>query len=94
MTVPPAQVVVAFDGAAMVTPAGRTSVNARSVTGVPDGFVIENVSVDTLPGPMVSGANTLRKVGCAEASTAAPRRTAVSTMGSIPETRVGTRKIM
>ena len=63
LTTPSRQVVEPFAGSAIVTAPGRMSVNARLVTGVVSPFVIVNTSIDTLPGPMLSGVNTLEKVG-------------------------------
>ena len=72
VTTPSSQVVAAFAGVAMSTSpgtVGRVSVKARSVTGVPVPLVIVNVSVETEPGPIVSGAKTLLNAG---GSAAAP----------------------
>ena len=58
---------VALGGEASTTPAGRVSVKARSVTGVEESRLsIVKVSRLTLPTPIVSGANALLKLGCAE----------------------------
>ena len=64
----PSQSEVTFAGDAIVTPAGRLSVNARLPTADEPTFVMLNRRVVTLPGPMVSGENTLLKVGCASAA--------------------------
>ena len=55
---------MAAGSAAMVTPAGRSSVNARSIAG----FVLfelsmVNTRVDVLPGPIVPGPKALLKTG-------------------------------
>ena len=62
VSVPP-QVVTGLAGVARVTPAGRVSVKARSVIGVPWSLPMENTSRLVLPGPMVSGWKTLEKDG-------------------------------
>ena len=56
------QSVKALDGVAIVTPAGRLSVNAKSVTRVVDSELsMSKRSVVVLPGPMVAGMNDLEK---------------------------------
>lgn len=58
------QVDVAFAGEAMVTSVGKVSVNESCSTGV--GFpllIMSKRSVDTPPGPMVSGINVFVKSG-------------------------------
>jgi hypothetical protein len=59
------QSVEAIAGSAIITAAGKASVKAILVTGVPLPLVIVNVIVLTLPGPIVSGVKTLLSVGCA-----------------------------
>ena len=63
--VPPQELDVLAASAIVIAPGvtGRTSVNARSVIGSTSGLSIVNVSVATLPGPIVSGANTLENDG-------------------------------
>ncbi|MEZ5584471.1 MAG: hypothetical protein R3F37_18430 [Candidatus Competibacteraceae bacterium] len=51
----PMQSEEAFAGLAIVTAAGRLSVNARPVAGTESLLVIVKVNVLTLPGPMVLG---------------------------------------
>jgi hypothetical protein len=62
VSVPP-QVVEAFAGAAIVTPAGKMSVNAKSATGDPTSLAISNRSVETPPGPIVPGTKAFEKLG-------------------------------
>jgi len=57
----PPQVFERKAGAAMVSAAGRVSVNARSVSGCGLSEVIVNVSVLTLPEPMVPGLKVFEK---------------------------------
>jgi hypothetical protein len=57
----PTHPVEAFAGEAIVTPAGRLSVNARPRAPVEVEFVMMNCSVVTLPGPMVLGTKDLLK---------------------------------
>jgi len=59
----PSQVETPFAGVARVTPAGKVSVNARSVVVLPSTSVMVNVSVLTLPGPIVLGLNVLVNAG-------------------------------
>ncbi len=66
VTTPRRQVVEALAGVAMSTSpgiVGSTSVNAMSVIGTVSVLVMVKVSVETLPGPIVSGVKTLVKVG-------------------------------
>ncbi|MDX2428679.1 MAG: hypothetical protein QNK22_08315 [Xanthomonadales bacterium] len=58
------QSVEALEGSAIVTAAGKVSVNARLVTGEAEPFVMVKVAVLTLPEPMVAGKNTFDIVGC------------------------------
>lgn len=71
-------VVVALEGVAIVTPAGRVFVNARFVTRDPLPFVIWNVSVLALPGAIVDGLNDCVNVGCANATEGASARSSRS----------------
>jgi hypothetical protein len=61
LRVPPHDV-AAFAELAITTPAGRTSVNARSDTGEETKLTMSNLKVETLPGPIVSGAKVLSKL--------------------------------
>lgn len=73
VTTPFRQVVEALAGVAIsISPGtvGNTSVNSNSVTPTGSLFVIVNVIVLILPGPMVLGVKTLLKVGCPKASVA------------------------
>ncbi|MEL7060583.1 MAG: hypothetical protein AAGN46_11200 [Acidobacteriota bacterium] len=64
VSVPP-QVEAARAGSPIVTPAGRASVNAKSVVGMPIVLVIVKMSRVVLPGPMSSGLKVFVKFGCA-----------------------------
>ena len=55
VTTPSIHVVTALAGVAMVVPAGRLSVNARSLTGDELPLVMVKVRVAVLPGPIVAG---------------------------------------
>ena len=79
LTVPRLQELVIPGALAMTTPAGKTSVKARSETGVPEPLVMVKVTLLALPGPMVLGANVLERVGCADTWDPVRRR---STNGS------------
>jgi len=64
VSVPPLQFVEAIAGSAIVTPAGSTSVKSNIVT--PEALPVLsmlNVSVLTLPGPIVAGENDFEKPG-------------------------------
>ncbi len=50
---------------ARITPVGKVSLNARFSMGVPLPVVMVNVSVLTLPGPIVSRLNISENVGWA-----------------------------
>ena len=64
VTVPKPHDELAFAGVAMTTPAGKLSTNARlEMPVLAFGLKIVNVSVDTLPGPMVETSNAFENVG-------------------------------
>lgn len=63
LTIPSVHVVDALAGLAITTPFGRGSVKAKSSTGEGLKLAMVNVSVETLPGPIVSGTNVLVKFG-------------------------------
>lgn len=60
---PGSHVVVTLAGSAIVTPAGKLSVNDNPVTGDAEPLVIVKVIVLTDPGPIVLGVNTFVMVG-------------------------------
>jgi hypothetical protein len=63
LTIPSIHVVDALAGLAITTPFGSGSVKAKSSTGEGIKLVMVKVSVETLPGPIVSGENVLVKPG-------------------------------
>jgi hypothetical protein len=81
LTVPP-QLELLLAGEAIVIPAGNTSTKAMSSTGIPSGLIIVNVSVLTLPGPIVLGENDLENVGWANAFIGITNNMIVSKRGS------------
>lgn len=75
----PPQVEVGLEPSAIVTPAGRVSVNARFVTGEPPLLLIVKTSVELLPGPMVLGWKALLNSGGPPwAKTCVPERSAAT----------------
>jgi len=72
------QVVEAFGGDAITTPAGRTSVKSRLVTGNESMFVMLKTSWLSLPRETVSGVKTFSKKGGGTLATALPLQTTTS----------------
>jgi hypothetical protein len=66
LTIPSVHVVNALAGLAITTPLGSGSVKAKSTTGAGLKLVMVKISVETLPGPILSGENVLEKPGPAK----------------------------